>query len=73
MPDGSPIDQWWKSHKPAKVSTDPKKSIHAATGGGDPRPYCGFRGKPSVTTADAAVLDCSACIAALNADMEALR
>lgn len=67
MPDGSPIDQWWKSHRPAKVTTNPKASVHFVRGAGDPRPYCGTR-QGKVTTADGALVTCSACISAIAAD-----
>lgn len=43
MPDGSPIDLWWKSHLPPKVTTTPKHAVHAPRSAADPRPYCGHR------------------------------
>lgn len=68
MPDGSPIDLWWKSHLPAKVTTTPKHAVHAPRSAADPRPYCGHRDRNAMILSAGGVIDCSACIAALNAD-----
>lgn len=29
MPDGSPIDQWWKSHRAPKPTTKKSEAMHA--------------------------------------------
>ena len=71
MPDGSPIDQWWKSHRPVQVTTNNARAVHAIAAQDDRRPYCGYRGRPVMTTEVPAVVDCSACIAAINADIAA--
>lgn len=66
MPDGSPIDQWWKSHAPATVSTIAKTAVHLAIIGQNQRRYCGHKGGEWST--DPARVTCSACLAAMSAD-----
>lgn len=66
MPDGSPIDQWWKSHLPARVSTNPKTATHAPGVRG--RAYCGYRAGNQTLTTEAKTIDCADCLAALRAD-----
>ena len=68
MPDCSPIDLWWKSHLPAKVTTTPKHAVHAPRSAADPRPYCGHRDRNAMILSAGGVIDYSVCIAALNAD-----
>lgn len=70
MPDGSPIDQWWKSHLPARVTTNPKTATHAVKSEQDGRPYCGYR-KPAAVSKSASEITCSTCIANINADIAA--
>lgn len=64
MPDGSPIDQWWKSHRPVR-STSASTRICAASRYGIA--YCGTRRNAGVSTNRAAVT-CADCIAAIAAD-----
>lgn len=66
MPDGSPIDQWWKSHRPVEVSTNAKTATHLALSGRVA--YCGHR--KGFATHDHALVTCSACLAALRADQQ---
>ena len=66
MPDGSPIDQWWKSHTPTKVTTDKKTATHFWDGQSYKRALCGHRN--GTATNGAALVTCSACLAALAAD-----
>lgn len=66
MPDGSPIDQWWKSHRPATVTTIASKAIHLMDRW--PRAYCGHRNGTQTTVGED--VTCSACISARKADAE---
>lgn len=66
MSDG-PIKQWRDGFKTQPVSTNAKNALHLTKGGGDRRPYCGHRGVAK-TTNTRTYVDCSACIAAWNAD-----
>lgn len=68
MPDGSPIDQWWKSHRSETVSTNAKTAVHLAIIGQNQRRYCGHRG--GEWTTDPPRVTCSACISAARADAE---
>ena len=65
MPDGSPIDQWWKSHRPAQVSTNKKTAVHFI-GRTHGKAYCGYRGGSMVNMR--AMVTCSECVAAMRAD-----
>lgn len=65
-----PIKQWRDGFLPARVTTNPKTAVHLMTGGGDRRPYCGYR-KPSSTTNMHPMVTCSTCIANFNADADA--
>lgn len=64
MPDGSPIDQWWKSHRPAPVSTPTKDRVCARSDTG--RAYCGRRSGALVD--DWPSTTCADCLAAGRAD-----
>lgn len=69
MPDGSPIDQWWKSHRPAIVSTTAKTAVHLAVIGQKQRRYCGHRGGEWSTEPER--VTCASCIAMRKADADA--
>lgn len=66
MPDGSPIDQWWKSQLPPR-STSASKRVCAANRYGIA--YCGTRRNAGVSTNPAAVT-CADCQAAIAADQQ---
>lgn len=60
---GGPIEQWRDAWKPAQVTTAPATSLHAY--GGPGRSYCG-RKRVAVGAPDQ--VNCSDCLAALEAD-----
>lgn len=65
MPDGSPIDQWWKSHLPAQATTTAADRVCFMALGGR-RAYCGR--KPKVAFDDWSKVTCSECRTAGRAD-----
>jgi hypothetical protein len=67
MPEGSPIDQWWKSHLPAKVTTSNDAERVCLIVPPKLSPYCGRRKRVKITF-DPAEAKCSECTAAWNTD-----
>lgn len=64
-----PIKAARQAWSPPKVTTNPAEAVHAVRAAGDPRPYCGTR-RGKVTTSEGALVTCSACTAAIAADLE---
>lgn len=65
MPDGSPIDQWWKSHLPPRVTTPANKRV-CYMELGHRRAYCGR--KPKEAYSDWTKVTCSECLAMSRAE-----
>lgn len=69
MPDGSPIDQWWKSHRPANVSTTNSARV-CMVSVLDRKTACGRKPTRDHQTAKRDDVTCADCRAAMRADTQ---